>query len=134
MKAVLIAILSLLPLVVAAQQEENPNYVYDPKDRPDPFVPYKPKVNQVPPGQVSVDGAKLVGITDQKGTRIVILKGPDNKTHFLKEGDRIFDGVIEKINSDSVVFRQFLSEDSILREKEVVKYLYPEQSNQENKN
>jgi hypothetical protein len=131
MKAVLIAILTFLPLLVAAQQTENPNYTYDPGNRPDPFVPYKPKVIEVPPGQVSVAQATIVGITEQNGARIAIIKGVDNKAHFLKEGDRIFDGLIEKINSDSVVFRQFMPEESIIREKEVVKYLYPEQSKQE---
>jgi hypothetical protein len=131
MKAVVFAMFCLLPLLIAAQQTENPNYTYDPENRPDPFVPYKPKVIEVPPGQVSVAQAKIVGITEQNGTRIAIIKGVDSKAHFLKEGDRIFDGLIERINNDSVVFRQFMPEESIIREKEIVKYLNPEQSKQE---
>src|SRR5262245_27198764 len=68
MKALVLVMLCLvsLPAVIVAQNDDL-NYVYDPDDRPDPFVPYKPLAVDVPPGQISVSGSKLVGITESHG-------------------------------------------------------------------
>jgi hypothetical protein len=121
---VMLFLVSLSPIIAA--QSDDMNYVYDRGSRPDPFVPYKPSVIEVPPGQISVNGSKLVGITESPGSMIALFQAADNKTHFLKIGDRVYDGIVEKITRDTVVFRQFLPEGSPVREKEVVRRLYPE--------
>lgn len=122
---VMIVFISLSPMLAA--QTDDMTYVYDHNGRPDPFVPYKPPVVVTPPGQISVNGSKLVGITESHGNKIALFQAADNKTHFLKVGDSVYDGVVEKITRDSVVFRQFLPEGSPVREKEVVRKLYPDQ-------
>jgi hypothetical protein len=119
-------LLASLATVITAQSDDV-NYVYDHGSRPDPFVPYKAPVIVIPPNQISVSGSKLVGITESHGNRIALFQAADNKVHFLKVGDRVYDGIVEKITPDSVVFRQFLPEGSALHDKEVVRYLYPEQ-------
>jgi hypothetical protein len=127
MTKLLLIILCLSLAGIAATQTNDMNYTYDPDDRPDPFVPYKPAVNVVPAGEISVTGSKLVGITESHGKMIALFQAADNKTHFLKIGDRVYDGIVENITRDSVVFKQFMPEGSVVREKEVVRHLYPEQ-------
>lgn len=117
-------LVSISPIIAA--QSDDVNYVYDHGGRPDPFVPYKPPVIVVPPGQISVIGSKLVGITESHGNMIALFQAADNKAHFLKVGDRVYDGVVEKITPDSVVFRQFMPEGSVVHDKEVIRYLHPE--------
>jgi hypothetical protein len=126
MKTFLLLMLLFVPLSPLLVAQDDVNYVYDHNGRPDPFVPYKPPVVVTPPGQISVNGSKLVGITASNGNMIALFQAADNKTHFLKIGDRVYDGIAEKITQDSVVFRQFLPEGSPVREKEVVRKLYPD--------
>lgn len=131
------------PAPPAAGPEKKPDqpesydisYSYDPAGRRDPFISLlagikNSKVN-IPKGALTVDDAKVVGITRNKTGFVAIIVGTDNKARFMKVGDKLYDGEILSIESDKVVFRQDLKEDNPtapgLRSKEVVKRLYPVQ-------
>lgn len=111
------------------------NYTYDPGGRRDPFVSLLTGIKSgkqgVPKGAITVEDAKVVGITRNKTGFVAILVGTDNKARFMKVGDKLFDGEILNIEADKVTFRQDLKEDNPaapgLRSKEVVKRLYPVQ-------
>ncbi|MDR0309948.1 MAG: hypothetical protein LBJ21_00010 [Acidobacteriota bacterium] len=107
---------------VSAKSSLTPAAVlYEPSNRRDPFlyiVPDTSAKNVVfkdeeisrgtpPPGIAGtfIDKAKLEGIVIRSGNqRIAVIRGADNKAYFLREGDRLFDGYIQTIESDSVVF------------------------------
>ncbi|HET6266107.1 MAG TPA: hypothetical protein VFG11_00190 [Acidobacteriota bacterium] len=110
------------------------NYSYDPGGRRDPFVSLlagiKTGKSKIPAGALTVQDAKLVGITRNKDGYVAIIVGADNKARFMKAGDNLYDGQILSIEADRVTFRQDLKEDNPaapgLKSKEVVKKLYPE--------
>ena len=111
------------------------NYAYDPGGRRDPFASLlegmKTKGSEVPKGALSVNDAKVVGITRNKEGFVAIIMGSDKKARFMKVGDKLYDGEILGIEADKVIFRQDLTEEVPtapgLRSKEVVKRLHPVQ-------
>lgn len=106
------------------------NYHYDPGDRRDPFVPYVKKIFVVPQGEMAVEQAVLVGITRDSRGFVALLEGVDGKAQPFREGARLFDGEILRIEADRVVFIQILPADEILIQKEVIKMLHPESGSQ----
>jgi Pilus assembly protein, PilP len=81
----------------------------------------------LPPGKaglviasIRVDGA----IKSQSGM-IAVVSNPQQRVYFVREGDRLYDGEVEKINLDEVVFRE-TSKDAFGKpvEREVTKRLY----------
>ncbi len=57
-----------------------------------------------PPGiaGTSIAQAVLQGVAVRENRRVAIIRGADTHAYFLKEGDRLFDGYLKAINSDSV--------------------------------
>jgi hypothetical protein len=57
-----------------------------------------------PPGIAGtyIDQAVLQGIALRDGGRLAIVRGADTRAYFLKEGDRLFDGYLKTIDSDSI--------------------------------
>lgn len=127
----------------AASPEKKPdqpesydiNYTYDAGSRRDPFVSLLAGVKgtgkQAPRGALTVSDAKVVGITRSRDGFVAIIVGADNKSRFMKVGDKLYDGEIIAIEQDSVTFRQDLSDDALaapgLKSKEVIKRLHPVQ-------
>ncbi len=81
----------------------------------------------LPPGKaglviasIRVDGA----IKSQSGM-IAVVSNPQQRVYFVREGDRLYDGEVEKINLDGVVFRES-TKDAFGKpvEREVTKRLY----------
>jgi hypothetical protein len=80
--------------------------------------PFSPLINQhkdeasnlhLPPGKagllvatVRVDGA----VRSADGKMIAILSNPEEHVYFVREGDRLYDGDVEKIGLDGVTFRE----------------------------
>jgi hypothetical protein len=80
--------------------------------------PFSPLINQhkdeasnlhLPPGKaglvvatVRVDGA----VKSSNGMMIAILSNPEQHVYFVREGDRLYDGEVEKIGLDGVTFRE----------------------------
>ncbi len=65
-------------------------------------------------------------IKDTSGKMMAVVANSIKKTYFLRENDQVFQGSVEKITSDSIIFREYVK-DSLGREtaREVVKKLVP---------
>lgn len=93
---------------------------YDSQGKRDPFLnllqvstrpepprfPAPPPLEQRPPGLAGLLIAEVtvIGMAQGVGSRIALLKGIDGATYFAKEGTKLFDGYIETITADEVVF------------------------------
>lgn len=65
-------------------------------------------------------------IKDTSGKMMAVVANSIKKTYFLRENDQVFQGSVEKITSDSIIFREYVK-DGLGREtaREVVKKLVP---------
>lgn len=90
---------------------------YESGDRRDPFLDFslqRKKVEdlneeedrgQPPPGIAGMAIAQVVllGTSYREGTYTAVFRGTDTRAYFLREGDKVFDGYLKKIDSDSVM-------------------------------
>jgi hypothetical protein len=53
-------------------------------------------------GGTYIAKAILKGISIQDANRVAVVRGADKRTYFLREGDRLFDGYLKMIDTDSV--------------------------------
>jgi hypothetical protein len=78
----------------------------------DPFAPLinekKDSGQHLPPGKaglviatVRVDGAVRTG-----SAMIAVVSNPEQSVYFIREGDRLYDGEVEKIGLDGVTFKE----------------------------
>lgn len=91
---------------------------FSPGNRPDPF--YNPNLTkkktaadpneeeprgQAPPGIAGmfIAQVKLLGTVYGEGTPTAVFLGTDQRSYFLQESDRLFDGYVKKIREDSVL-------------------------------
>jgi Tfp pilus assembly protein PilP len=83
-----------------------------------PTVPGKP-------GLV-ISTLRLDGVVRTPDLMIAIVTNPQQRTYFLREGDQLFDGRVEKIKMDSVSFHE-VGKDAFGKpvERQVNKRLYP---------
>jgi Tfp pilus assembly protein PilP len=65
-------------------------------------------------------------VKDLTGKMMAVVANSAHRTYFLRENDQVFNGSVEKITSDSIIFREFVK-DALGREtaREVVKKLVP---------
>jgi Tfp pilus assembly protein PilP len=65
-------------------------------------------------------------VKDTTGKMMAVVANSTKRTYFLRENDQVFNGSVEKITSDSIIFREFVK-DALGREtaREVVKKLVP---------
>jgi Tfp pilus assembly protein PilP len=65
-------------------------------------------------------------IKDLTGKMMAVIADSRKRTFFLRENDQVFNGSVEKITSDSIIFREYVK-DALGREsaREVVKKLVP---------
>lgn len=111
-----------------------PGYQYNPQGRRDPFVSLlKPVTADQGPGKrppgingFLIQEVALKGIVkDAKGYTAMLL-GTDNRSYFVRVGQRLFDGVITAIDATSVTFRQEVTDPlSTVKSRDVKKTLYP---------
>ncbi len=108
-------------------------YVYTSQGRRDPFVSLLKPVSESGPGKrrpgmegFLIQEVALKGIVkDAKGYTAMLL-GTDQKSYFVKVGQRLFDGVITAIDASTVTFRQEVTDPlSSVRSRDVKKTLYP---------
>jgi hypothetical protein len=130
--ALFLAFLALLPLNSGAQNTApNPvpgkkaaeanfdfsNTSYKPSNHRDPFLNpllYKKNGTQnedqeesrglPPPGIAGtyIAQATLQGISVRDTGRVAIVRGADTRAYFLRQGDRLFDGYLKFIDTDSI--------------------------------
>jgi len=62
----------------------------------------------LPPGKLGlqVSTLRLDGIVRSPNGMIAVVSNPQARTYFLREGDRLYDGSVEKISMDSVSFHE----------------------------
>jgi Tfp pilus assembly protein PilP len=65
-------------------------------------------------------------VRDISGKMMAVVSTSNRRTYTLRENDQVFNGSVEKITSDSIIFREYVK-DAVGREsaKEVVKKLGP---------
>lgn len=112
---------------------------YDAGGRRDPFVSLiVPKVNPVAPraaatsrpgaglAGISVSDVQLKGVIRSGANFVAILEGPDGRTFLAKRLDKLMNGVIKGIESNSVVFTERLEDAAgAVRQRDVRKALRP---------
>ncbi len=104
----------------------------------DPFVALvntsKAAAQHLPPGKAGL----VIGTLTVQGTvqgangMIAVIANPDQRVYFVREGDRLYDGEVEKISLDSVTFQQD-TKDAFGKpiERTVVKRIYPSAGEQQ---
>ena len=109
-------------------------YVYSSQGRRDPFVsllrPIGPDQGPAKrrPGMEGflIQEVALKGIVKDRTGYIAILLGTDGKSYFVKNGQRLYDGVVTAIDASSVTFRQEITDPlSTVKSRDVRKTLYP---------
>lgn len=104
----------------------------------DPFVALvnssKGPEEHLPPGKAGL----VIGTLTVQGTvqgangMIAVIANPDQRVYFVREGDRLYDGEVQKIASDAVTFDQN-TKDAFGKpiERTVVKRIYPSAGEQQ---
>jgi type IV pilus assembly protein PilP len=100
--------------------------------RRDPFESLlghqKEVVKNLPPGKAGlmVGALRLDGIVRAPNGMIAIVSNPQQRTYFLREGDQLYDGRVDKISMENVSFHE-MGKDAFGKpiEREVEKRIYP---------
>jgi len=81
--------------------EIGEKYFYSPRGKKDPF---KPEIGEGEEELLNVSEAKLIGIIKGEEGNIALLQDRRGVGYVLKEGDRVRNGRVVKIESDRVIF------------------------------
>ena len=112
--------------------EAGAPFTYNPEGRRDPFVSLigrgnDPKTAGVRPAGIPgllINEVSVKGIVRNSAGFVALIQGPDNKTYFVKAGDRLMDGSVKSILADAVVFSQDVNDPlSLVKQKEIRKAL-----------
>ena len=62
----------------------------------------------LPPGKpgLQIGTLRLDGIVKSSNGMIAVVANPQQRTYFLREGDKLFDGTVEKISMEGVTFHE----------------------------
>jgi Tfp pilus assembly protein PilP len=104
----------------------------------DPFLPL---VNErksggppLPPGKAGlvVATVQVTGTVSSPSGMLAVVSNPDQRVYFLREGDKLYDGDVEKIGLDGVTFKEN-SKDAFGKqvERTVTKRIYPSAGEQQ---
>jgi Tfp pilus assembly protein PilP len=119
----------------AAQPATKPDAVAGKRD---PFSPLvndkKPNGPPLPPGKAGlvIATVHVDGTVKAANGMLAVVTNPDQRTYFLREGDRLYDGDVEKIGLDGVTFKEN-SKDAFGKpvERLVTKRIYPSAGEQQ---
>jgi Tfp pilus assembly protein PilP len=130
--------------ILDAELEPPPGgYTYSSQGRRDPFVSLLRQVDADLSGKTRRPGMEgfliqevaLKGIVKtpggglgaaEKPGYIALMLGTDGRSYPVREGQRLFDGVVTSINATTVKFRQDVTDPlSPVRTREIIKTLYP---------
>jgi hypothetical protein len=88
----------------------------------------------LPPGKAGllVGSLRIDGIVHGSNGMIAIVSNPQQRVYFLREGDKLYDGSIERITLEAITFHE-LGKDAFGKtiEREVTKRLYPSPGEQQ---
>jgi hypothetical protein len=119
-----------------AEQGEKANAVAGKRD---PFVPLVNVKKEgifahLPPGKAGlvIASVRVDGTVRSPSGMIAVVTNPDQRVYFIREGDRLYDGDVEKIGLDGVTFREN-SKDAFGKsvERSVTKRIYPSAGEQQ---
>ena len=108
------------------------DYMYDPAGRRDPFLNLlnsggEPRTNSgrgEGPSSMTVAEISVRGILQSRGALIAMVKGPDNKTYVVHQGDKFLDGIIKSITPQGLIILQEVNDPlSLVKQREVRKML-----------
>ena len=73
---------------------------------------------------MSVADITVRGVIESRGTLIAMIRGPDNKTYTVHQGDKLLDGTIRAITQQGLVIVQEVNDPlSLVKQREVRKLL-----------
>jgi len=111
------------------------DYVYNPQGRRDPFMslvrPVGPAGEKGGARKAGIEGfliqeLALKGIIKNTEGYIAFFTGPDNKSYWVRVGQRVFDGQLTAIDAATVTFRQDVTDPlAPVKVRIVKKSLYP---------
>lgn len=112
---------------------EGSGFRYQAQGRRDPFVSLALGLNVLPPEArppglqgMLIQEVSLRGIVKTTDGYIAMIQGTDNKSYFARTGERLYDGNIQEIDDEKVVFRQEINDPlRIERFQQVEKTLHP---------
>jgi Tfp pilus assembly protein PilP len=104
----------------------------------DPFIPLvndkKTSGPPLPPGKAGlvISTVRVDGTVKAASGMLAVVTNPDQRTYFIREGDRLYDGDVEKIGLDGVTFKEN-SKDAFGKpvERLVTKRIYPSAGEQQ---
>jgi len=115
-------------------QPDPSGYSYSPQGRRDPFVSLLKPVSADQGARTRRPGMEgfliqevaLKGIVRTPKGFTAMLLGTDGKSYFVRNGQRLYDGVITAIDAASVTFRQEVTDPlATVKSRDVRKTLYP---------
>jgi Tfp pilus assembly protein PilP len=118
----------------ASASPAAPPYSYDPQGRRDPFVSLVARGSD--PGSAAtrpsglpgllISEVAVKGIVRDRSGLIAMVQGTGTKTFIVRPGEKLMDGSVKAITSDSVVFSQDVNDPlSMVKQKEVRKTVRP---------
>ncbi|MGH9734583.1 MAG: hypothetical protein ACRD8A_08350 [Candidatus Acidiferrales bacterium] len=125
-----------VPKPVAAPVAQAPAVAVEPViSRRDPFAPLievsaggKTTGEHLPPGVggLVVATVRVAGTVEAPSGMLAVVSNPDDRIYFVRVGDRLYDGDVEKISLDGVTFKEN-SKDAFGKpvERLVTKRIYP---------
>jgi len=73
---------------------------------------------------IAVNELSVRGVLESRGKLVAMVKGPDNKTYIVHQGDRLLDGAIKSITPQGLVIEQEVNDPlSVVKQREVRKLL-----------
>jgi len=117
----------------AIEITEGSGFRYQSQGRRDPFISLALGLNVLPPDErppglqgMLIQEVSLRGIVKTIDGYIAMIQGTDNKSYFAKTGERLYDGNIQDIDDEKVVFRQEINDPlRIEKFQQVAKTLHP---------
>ena len=102
---------------------EGGTFTYDPAGRRDPFVSLAEGVQQSkqqrerPPGLpgMLIDELRLEGIVQTPQGTVAFVQGRDKLSYILRAGTKLYDGEVEKILANKVIFKQQVNDPKALK-------------------
>jgi Tfp pilus assembly protein PilP len=111
---------------------QAPVYAYNAEGRRDPFVSLLRRATDTRRTGKPAEGVagflvseiELKGIMQSRGTHIALVVGPDSKTYTVRVNDRLLDGSVRAITTDTLVLLQDVNDPlSLTKQREVRKVL-----------
>jgi len=122
------------------EKKEETTTLVNPSKRRDPFLALISAGSAagvhvvLPPGKagLQVSTLRVEGIVRSQNGMLVVVVNPQNRTYFLHQGDRLFDGRVDQVSMDAVTFTES-GKDPFGKtiERSVVRRIYPSAGEQQ---